>query len=146
MYSTDYQKMAYRLTDARQARAVVKSGFLEFHFQRYLPICSQHTTRKPTQNTTEKNFRPFYNAISMTVSQRVNSFSLRGDTLKKKSSAMWYLVECCVNIVTMYLIYRDISGKFESTRRGKMKVHVCDHRIVPEAVKSGGTTVVEYCR
>jgi len=27
-----------------------------------------------------------------------------------------------------------------------MRVHVCDHRIIPEAVKSGGTTVVEYCR
>jgi len=41
-----------------------------------------------TQNTIEKDFRSFYNMISITVLQRVNSFSLRADTLKNKSSAM----------------------------------------------------------
>jgi len=43
---------------------------------------------KLTQNTTEKDFRSFYNTISMIVLQRVNSFSLRADTMKNKSSVM----------------------------------------------------------
>ena len=60
-----------------------------------------------TQNTTEKDIHSFCNTISMIVSQRVYSFSLRADTMKNKSSAMSYLAECYVNIITKNLLYRD---------------------------------------
>jgi hypothetical protein len=39
----------------------------------------------------------------MIVSQRVNSFSLRADAMKNLSSALLYLAECYVNIVTKYV-------------------------------------------
>ena len=101
------KSFAFGLVDARPAPAVVWSGFHEFYFQRYLPIPSHHTMHRLTQNTTEKDIHSFCNTISMIVSQRVYSFSLRADTMKNKSSAMWYLAECYVNIITKNLIYRD---------------------------------------